>query len=161
MTKLTRGLVQICAGKCRRSILAFVVVAVAAVSGRAQSMPSDDAYVLSAQPNSNFGSGANLNVQTPGASTFIRFDLSSVPSGYTSANIARANLKLYVSAVPSAGSFNVDLVSSSWKESAITFATAPTMGSNIAGNSPWSRCCAGHACFAITKRFSPKQRDCR
>src|SRR5215831_747549 len=119
MPKLTRTLAQICAGQYRRSILAFAMMAVAAISGGAQITPSDDAYVSSAQPNSNFGSSANLNVQTTGASTFLRFDLSSVPSGYTGANIARASMKVYVSSVTASGSFNVDLVSGSWKESAI------------------------------------------
>lgn len=136
MKKITRAFAQIFTGKCRRSILAFVMVAIAAVLGRAQNVPSDDAWILSREPSNNFGSGPNLNVQTPGAFAFIRFDLSSVPSGYTSANIARASMKLYVSAVPSAGSFSVSLVSSSWKESAITFANAPPMGSTIAGNIP-------------------------
>ena len=133
--KITRAFVQICTSKCVGSVLAAVMVAMPALSALAQSTPSDDAYVLSAQPNNNFGSSANLNVQT-GASTFIRFDLSSVPTGYTGANIARASMKLYVSAVTTAGTFNVGLVSSSWKESAITFTTAPPMGSNIAGNIP-------------------------
>jgi hypothetical protein len=112
------------------------MVATAAVSGWCQITPSDDAYVSSAQPNNNFGSGANLNVQATGSTTFIRFDLSSVPSGYTGANIARASMKVYVSSVTTGGSFNVDLVSGSWKESAITFGTAPSIGSNIAANTP-------------------------
>jgi hypothetical protein len=113
-----------------------MMVAMAAVPGWCQITPSDDAYVSSAAPNNNFGSGVNLNVQATGSTTFVRFDLSSVPSGYTGANIARASLKVYVSSVAAGGSFNVDLVSGSWKESSITFATAPSMGSNIAANIP-------------------------
>ena len=81
MKTMTRTL----AGKCRHSLLALVIVAVTAVWGHAQSVPSDDAYVFSAQPNNNFGSGASLALQNPGTTTFVRFDLSTVPSGYTSA----------------------------------------------------------------------------
>jgi hypothetical protein len=81
MKTMTGTLAQICTGRSRRSILAFVIVAVTAVWGHAQSVPSDDAYVFSAQPNNNFGSGASLALQNPGTTTFVRFDLSTVPCG--------------------------------------------------------------------------------
>src|SRR5260370_31111690 len=136
MKTMIRALAQICRGKWRRSLFALVIVAVTAVAGYAQSVPSDDAYVFSAQPNNNFGSGATLALQNPGTTTFIRFDLSTVPAGYTSANITKASLRLYVSAVTAGGSFNVDFVTSPWKESAITFGTAPPTGSNVAATIP-------------------------
>jgi hypothetical protein len=36
--------------------------------------------------------------------------------GYTGASIAKATLKLYVNAVTTAGSFNVDFVNGTWSE---------------------------------------------
>jgi len=50
--------------------------------------------------------------------------------------VAKATLKVYVSSVATAGSFNVDLVTSSWTESTITANNTPTLGSAIASAVP-------------------------
>ena len=50
--------------------------------------------------------------------------------------VAKATLKVYVSSVATAGSFNVDLVTSSWKESTITADNSPTLGSALASAIP-------------------------
>lgn len=114
----------------------WFLVGLLSVLGQAQNSPSDDAYVFSAQPNRNFGDSTSLVVLSPAATAFIRFDLSTVPSGYTSANIAKADLKLYVSAVEGSGTFNVDFVNSPWKETSVTFGTEPLLGNNIASDVP-------------------------
>jgi len=62
--------------------------------------------------------------------------LSSVPAGYTSANVAKATLKLYVNSVTTAGSFNVDLVNGSWSEKTITANLLPAFGTTIKGSVP-------------------------
>jgi len=64
----------------------------------------------------------------------VRFDLSSVPSTFTGANVAKATLKLYVSAVTAPGSFNVDFVTGSWTEKTVNANTEPTIGSAIVSN---------------------------
>jgi hypothetical protein len=64
------------------------------------------------------------------------FNLSSIPTGYTSADIAKATLYLYVNAVIKAGSFNVDYVNGTWPESTIDASNAPALGSTIAANVP-------------------------
>ena len=49
----------------------------------AQLMPSADAYTNTAAPTSNFGAKTLLDVQSASQTTFIRFDLSSIPADYT------------------------------------------------------------------------------
>ena len=50
--------------------------------------------------------------------------------------MAKASLKLYVSAVTANGSFNVDLVNSSWNEATVTFASSPLTGALVASGVP-------------------------
>ena len=71
-------------------------------SAFAQITPSQDSYTNSAKPTTNFGTASTLGVSSAAASiqtTYIQFDLSAIPGGYTSANIAKATLKLYVNSV--------------------------------------------------------------
>jgi hypothetical protein len=77
-----------------------------------------------------------LEVESSGATTFLRFDLSGIPPTVTGAMVAKATLKIYVSTVTTAGSFNVDLVTSPWTESTITANNTPTLGSAIASAVP-------------------------
>src|SRR6267143_5108513 len=70
--------------------LLVLTFAVLAVPGYAQITPSDDGYVLAANPTTRYGGAATLAVQSASSTSFIRFDLAAVPSGYTSANIAKA-----------------------------------------------------------------------
>jgi len=72
----------------------------------AQITPSADAYIDTTKPTTNYGSAVTLGVVSPSQTTYITFDLSSIPSGYTGSNIAKASLKLYVNTLPKAGSFN-------------------------------------------------------
>jgi hypothetical protein len=69
-------------------------------------------------------------------SGYIQFNLSSIPSSYTSADITQATLKLYVNAVTKAGSFNVDYVNGAWSERTIDASNAPALGSTIAASVP-------------------------
>jgi YVTN family beta-propeller protein len=101
-----------------------------------QITPNSDAYTNSAYPNANFGAAGLLDVNSASQTAYIQFDLSSIPSGYTSADIAQATLKLYVNGVTTAGSFNVDYVNGKWAENTITAGLAPALGSTIAGSIP-------------------------
>lgn len=98
-----------------------------------QITPSQDAYTNTASPTKNFGGSTLLNVQSASQTTYIQFDLSSVPATYTGANVSKAMLKLYVNSVTTAGSFNLDYVSGSWSESTITANLAPALGTTIVG----------------------------
>src|SRR5579863_8124945 len=124
--------------KChiRYPIAVCIVVLFAAALSQEQITPSADAYTNTATPATNFGSAATLGVESVSQTTYIQFDLSSIPAGYTSASIAKATLKLYVNAVTKAGSFNVDYVNGTWSELAITADLAPALGTTIAASVP-------------------------
>jgi hypothetical protein len=103
-------------------------------SAYGQLTPSGDAYTNTADPTTNYGAKTLLDVESASQTSYIQFDLSAIPAGYTSADITKASLKLYVSAVTKAGSFNVDFVNGAWSESTITASTAPALGSTIAAS---------------------------
>jgi hypothetical protein len=115
---------------------AFVFILLAATLADAQLTPSDDAYVNSAAPTTNYGAATTLNLQSAADTTFIRFDLTAVPSGYTGSSIAKATLKLYMNSVTTAGSLNVDYVTGTWAENKITYNMQPTIGTTIAASVP-------------------------
>jgi hypothetical protein len=96
-----------------------------------QITPSGDAYTDTATPTTNLGSKPLLDVESASQTTYIQFDLSSIPFGYSRASIAKATLKLYVNAVTTAGSFNVDYVNGTWSEKTITAGLAPALGTTI------------------------------
>jgi hypothetical protein len=118
------------------SLLLLMVVAVSAV---AQITPSDDSYTLTSSPTVNFGAKTTLEVESAGATTFVRFNLSGIPSTVSGAMVAKATMKVYVGTVTTAGSFNVDLITSTWTESAITANDSPTLGTAIASAVPVSK----------------------
>jgi hypothetical protein len=86
---------------------------------------SQDAFVSFAQPKVNSGNNASLAVQGGGASSFVQFDLSGVPSGMTPAQLNKATLRLFVTGMTVAGTFDVYQVKAPWKEGNITFANRP------------------------------------
>jgi hypothetical protein len=101
-----------------------------------QITPSQDAYTNTATPTTNLGTKTVLDVESGSQTTYIQFDLSSIPAGYTSASIAKATLKLYVNAVTAAGSFNVDYVNGTWSEKTITASVAPALGTTLVSSVP-------------------------
>jgi hypothetical protein len=100
----------------------------------AQITPSGDSYTNSADPTTNYGAKTLLDVESASQTAYIQFNLSSIPSGYTGADITKATLKLYVNAVTKAGSFNVDYVNGTWSEGTIDANNAPALGSTIAAS---------------------------
>lgn len=116
----------------RASLVLALLICMSATIASAQITPSDDSYTLTSTPTTNYGAKTTLEVESAGATTFVRFDLSSIPSSVTGSMVAKATLKIYVSTVTTAGSFNVDLVTSPWTESTITADNTPTLGSAVA-----------------------------
>ncbi len=117
------------------AVLVFAVV-LGVSSAYGQLTPIGDSYTNTADPTTNYGAKTLLDVESASQTTYIQFNLSSIPSGYTSADITQATLKLYVNAVTKAGSFNVDYVNGTWSESTITSNLAPALGSTIAASVP-------------------------
>src|SRR5882762_6630160 len=87
-----------------------------------------DAHVNSARPTANSGAISNLNVGG-GYTSLLQFDLSTLPSGTTAAQVSRATLRLYCNRMDTAGQISVQPVSGAWDEYNVTFATLPLLGS--------------------------------
>ncbi len=100
-------------------------------AAHAQITPLSDSYINSADPTTNYGSKTLLDVDGTSQTTYIQFNLASIPS---TASVSQATLKLYVNAVTTAGSFNVDYVNGSWSEGKIDAGNAPALGKAIASN---------------------------
>ncbi len=113
---------------------ALMLVLLAATVAHAQLTPIGDAYTNTADPTTNYGAKTLLDVESASQTTYIQFNLESIPAGYT--GVTKATLKLYVNAVTTAGSFNVDYVTGTWTESTITSSLAPALGSTIAASIP-------------------------
>lgn len=114
-----------------------VLLFVALTSAFGQLTPSQDAYTDSSKPTTNFGAATTLgvaNTSTVIQTSYIQFDLSAIPAGFSGANVAKATLKLYVNTVTTAGSFNVDFVNGSWTEKTLTHNNAPALGTTIASS---------------------------
>jgi trimeric autotransporter adhesin len=121
----------------KSQLLALLLCMICLLSaGYAQLTPSADAYTNTADPATNYGTKTLLDVESASQTAYIRFDLSSIPADYGSANISKATLKLYVNSVTTAGSFNVDYVTGTWAESTITADLAPALGTTIAASVP-------------------------
>ena len=105
----------------------------ASVGAFGQITPSEDAFTNTASPATNYGANVLLNVNGAKETAYIQFNLASIPG---SANISKATLKLYVHAVTTAGSFNVDFVNGSWAENTITSNLSPVLGTTIAASVP-------------------------
>jgi hypothetical protein len=114
----------------------LLLAACAWTTAYGQITPSQDAYTNTATPTTNLGTKTVLDVESGSQTTYVQFDLSSIPTGYTSASIAKATLKLYVNAVTAAGSFNVDYVNGTWTEKTITADVAPALGTTIVSSVP-------------------------
>jgi len=119
-----------------RIVLLVLTLALLALPGYAQITPSDDAYVNSASATTNYGGAATLNLSSASQTSFIRSDLTPVPSGYTGGSVAKATLKLFVNSVATAGSFNVEMVGGSWTEKTITYSVQPAITSTLVSSVP-------------------------
>jgi hypothetical protein len=116
-----------------RALTAALLLGLLSLAVSAQAPPSADTFVSSTTPKTNYGTSPILIVQ-PGATTFIKFDLSALPAG---ASVSKATLRLYVDAFAKAGSFDVYSVNSTWAESTLTYNTPPPpLGTSATGNSP-------------------------
>ena len=98
---------------------------------QAQITPLGDAYTNTADPTTNYGAAALLDVDGAKQTTYIQFNLSSIPAN---ASVSQATLKLYVNSVSTAGSFNVDYVNAPWSEGKIDASGSPPLGSAITSN---------------------------
>src|SRR5713226_8804486 len=98
---------------------------------------TDDATIQLSSPTTINGSSSNLGVQGPNLQeSYIRFDLSVLPSGLQASNINKATLRLFLANVSVGGTFDVRLVTGIWSAKALTYNNAPPAGLLIAGSVP-------------------------
>jgi hypothetical protein len=91
-----------------------------------------DASVSTARPSTNFGSLSNLYVGN-GNTAFLQYDLSTLPTGLTSGQIAHATLTVFVNRVNGIGLVTLSPVTSAWSESTVTSNAQPTFSATPAG----------------------------
>jgi hypothetical protein len=111
--------------------LVLFLSVVAGGAAYAQITPLGDAFTNNADPTTNYGATTLLDVDGATQITYIQFNLASIP---TTASVSQATLKLYVNAVTTTGSFNVDYVNGTWAESTIDGSNAPALGKTIASD---------------------------
>jgi Calx-beta domain/Glycosyl hydrolase family 99 len=104
--------------------------------------PVADAYVRRDRPGANFGASSALQVDSsPIRRSYLRFDLSAIPSGST---VVGASLRLSVSrdcSEPAPGWQLRTLATNAWQEQTITYANAPNNYSRpLASSGGWSTC---------------------
>ncbi len=90
--------------------------------------PVADAYVDSTNPSTNYGGDASLVVQHTDASatvksSYLRFDLSPIPSGST---ILDAELRLYLNQSSTSATYHLRRATSAWQEYNLTWNNRPS-----------------------------------
>jgi len=93
----------------------------------AQAPASDDTFG-SGDLNAKFGKLPFLVVQGPSSNTYIKFDLSYLPAGVTGEEVRKATVRLFVSGVTHAGTFDVQRVGSDWNERKLSGDDQPLLG---------------------------------
>ncbi len=117
----------------RHIVLVVLALSVLSFSSLAQqSPPSADTFVSSATPSTNYGSSIILVVGS-GSTTYMKFNLSGVPTGAT---VSKATLRLFVDAVATGGKFDVYNLPATptWSESTLNYNTPPpALGTSASG----------------------------
>lgn len=112
-------------------VMLGIAVAMGSVYGQIVPLVQDS-YV-NPGVGTNFGTATTLNVGGAASSqALVQFDLSALPSGVTSSQIAKATLVLFVNKLTAAGSVNISTANGSWTETSVSGLNAPVAGSAIA-----------------------------
>ncbi|HEY3312611.1 MAG TPA: DNRLRE domain-containing protein [Anaerolineales bacterium] len=112
----------------------FILSNIFVLDARADGAPafnaSEDAFVKSTTPTTNFGTAPDLEVQndTRVMRSLIRFTVSGLPAG---AIITGVTLRLFVPANGSVTGGDIWQVSGAWNETTVTWATAPAIGAKL------------------------------
>ncbi len=113
----------------RSAIALLGVLPVAVVS---QSLPlTQDSYVVPGS-SANYGSAATLNVGGTGSeAAVLQFDLSTLPTATTAANVSKAVLVLFMNKVGAGGAINISVAYGPWTEAAVNGSNAPVAGAAV------------------------------
>jgi hypothetical protein len=77
----------------------------------------------------NAGASVAVNIN-PSTKALLNFDTSTLPSGITSNDIAKATLVFYVKSVPTSGRVQVSPVTGAWSESSVNLSNVPSTGAS-------------------------------
>jgi acid phosphatase type 7 len=126
---MKRALVAVGAGAVL--VLGLVGFPAAAPAATATVLPSADTYVDADQPGRNFGTAAQFTVDTsPAKLAYLRFSLASVTGTVTSARLRLHTRDADNAASPSGGRVAV-VSSTTWAETAVTYANRPAIGATV------------------------------
>ncbi len=133
-------------------LLALAILAMVPATGLAQAPVTDDTYVTQTSINSNYGTVKSLAVQagTQPTYAYMTFSTAQVPNG---SSLTKATLRLFVTAVTTAGAFDIRLANGPWSEGALTWANQP-------GSGPGSILLAGSCATPIPKTADPTHPLC-
>jgi hypothetical protein len=94
--------------------------------------PVGDSWVEAEYPNDNHGSDTSLRVKSDSRTrrSYLKFDLSSIPSGKSITSVKLYLYCTYADANPSVEVY-VHETGDSWSESTITWNNAPAVGASI------------------------------
>jgi hypothetical protein len=97
---------------------------------------TQDSYVAPGNAT-NFGSAATVNVGGPNAAeALVQFDLTTLPAGTTSANVAKATLTLFVSKVGAPGAVNISVANGPWTEAGVNGSSSTVPAAAVASGVP-------------------------
>ena len=135
VNQIRRPLIRLAAALTMLGLIAGFTGAISAVSALASTSatftPVADAYVNSAYPTTNYGTGTTLRVDgSPDVRSFLRFSIS----GLNGATISQALLQIYANSSASAGMVAWSVADNTWGETSITYDALPVMGSSLASS---------------------------
>jgi hypothetical protein len=114
---------------------ALMLAGLAPLAVQAYTAPvAADSYTASSSAATNFGTTQGLKVAATVTATnkaLLRFDLSGLPAGITSADIAKATLVLFPGAVTTAGALQISPATGAWTETGVNFSNSPGAGTAL------------------------------
>ena len=118
----------------------------------AQAPVTDDTYVTQTSINTNYGKATSLAVQagTQPTYSYMTLSTSQVPNG---ASVTKATLRLFVTAVTTAGAFDIRLANGPWAEGTLKWSNQP-------GSGPGSILLAGSCATPIPANADPTHPLC-
>ena len=114
--------------------ISILIVTVPALAETSYMYPVADAFIISNDPNQNFGSGTGVMVGklTNGGDVHARIRFDGIPTGV---NVESAKLRLYRTMGPGAYTLAVQIASQSWQEGTFTWNTPGSTNRRTTPNS--------------------------
>lgn len=96
--------------------------------------PTDDAYVDSTQTTRNYGTSSSMRIDgSPEKDAYLKFDVTGITG-----TVSSATIRIYAASGSSVGFDVRQVADTSWIESSITYANAPTIGATLGSSGSFS-----------------------